>query len=334
MSGETDRNHLKVMTRAAIFHHHRGLRQVEIAEMLGVSQARVSRLLSAAVDHGILRTMVKTPAGLDSQTEDELEAALGLSQVHIVATDENPAEVLRNLGRALASFVEVLPLDKLVIGFTSWSRPLREFARSLAPMQKTSAARIVELLGDIGAPSYQHQATMATESFAQKVGAEAMFLRISGVVSSPVVRQALLQHDAHASRALDEMNHLDIAMVGIGGCQSSNPGEEADDFFSPAQFDEVKALGAVGQVNLRFIDSGGQPVQSRLDELVIGVTLDQLRRAPLKVGVAAGEEKIKAIEAAAKGGWIDVLFTDSLTAMRLLERDRVSHDDESARSRP
>jgi DNA-binding transcriptional regulator LsrR (DeoR family) len=320
MLPDNERNQLKVLTRAALLHHHRGLRQVEIAEILGVSQARVSRLLSSAVEKGILRTVVKAPAGLDSHLEDQLEVALGISQAHVVEQGADLSEGLRNLGRALASFVEVLPLDKQVIGFTSWSRPLREFARVLDPLQKTSATRVVELLGDIGAPSYQHQATVATESFARKVGAEPVFLRTSGVVASPNVRAALLQHDPHVQRALKEMDQLDVALVGIGGCESSNPGEEADDFFSVAEFDEVKALGAVGQVNLRFIDAAGAPVKSRLDDLVIGVTLDQLRHTPLKVGVAAGQEKIEAIEAAARGGWIDVLFTDQATALRLIEQ--------------
>lgn len=323
ISSDEERNHLKVITRAALLHHHRGLRQVEIAEILGVSQARVSRLLSSAVDNGILRTLVKAPPGLDNMLEDELEEVLGLRQVHIIESDRNPAELLRNLGLALASFVEVLPLDNQVIGFTSWSRPLREFARALAPLQKTAAKRVVELLGDIGAPSYQHQATLATESFAKKVGAEAVFLRTAGVVQSPTVRDVLLQHDSHARRALEEMDNLDVAFIGIGGCQSSIPGEEADDFFSPAEFDEAKALGAVGQVNLRFIDSLGQPVESRLDDVVIGVTLDQLRRVPMRIGVAAGDEKIEAIEAAATGHWLDILFTDRSTAKNLVERERM-----------
>jgi DNA-binding transcriptional regulator LsrR (DeoR family) len=308
------------MTRAALLYHHRGLRQIEIAEIFGVSQARVSRLLSSAAENEILRTIVKAPQGLDNFLEDQVEAALGLVQVHVVDSTDSPADVMRDLGQALASYIEVLPLDQHVIGFTSWSRPLREFARVLSPLQKVTASRVVELLGDIGAPSYQHLATVATESLAQKVGAEPVFLRTSGVVSSPKVRETLLAHDHHAALALAEMNRLDIAMVGIGGCQSSNPGGEADDFFSETQFDEAKALGAVGQVNLRFIGAEGEPILSDLDDLVIGVTLEQLRNCPVKIGVAAGEEKVEAIEAAARGKWISVLFTDFPTAVSLLER--------------
>ena len=71
-------------------------------------------------------------------------------------------------------------------------------------------------------------------------------------------------------------------------------------------------------MNLRFIDADGNAVVSGLDELVIGVTLDQLKSAKRRVGVAGGNSKYEAVRAAVRGGWVNTLVTDIVTAERLL----------------
>ena len=59
-----------------------------------------------------------------------------------------------------------------------------------------------------------------------------------------------------------------------------------------------------------------------LDDRIIGITLEQLKRTPKVVGVSGGPDKLAAIGGALRGGLINVLITDSLTATRLLEEPR------------
>jgi DNA-binding transcriptional regulator LsrR (DeoR family) len=87
----------------------------------------------------------------------------------------------------------------------------------------------------------------------------------------------------------------------------------------PEQFDEVAAAGAVGQICLRFLDAEGAPVDTPLDDLVVGVTLAQLRRARSRCAVAGGKDKYAILRAALVGGWVDHLVTDGDTAGHLLE---------------
>jgi DNA-binding transcriptional regulator LsrR (DeoR family) len=54
----------------------------------------------------------------------------------------------------------------------------------------------------------------------------------------------------------------------------------------------------------------------------IGIELADLRRIPKVVGVAGGEHKAKAILGALHGGFLDVLVTNELAAIRLLELER------------
>jgi DNA-binding transcriptional regulator LsrR (DeoR family) len=77
----------------------------------------------------------------------------------------------------------------------------------------------------------------------------------------------------------------------------------------------------VGDIALRFFDAAGAPVRSSLDERILGITAEQLHKAPRVVAVAGGPEKTDAIRAALKSEMIDVLITDQETAESLAERD-------------
>lgn len=312
---------LRMMTKVSHLYHSKSMVQTDIAKKLGLSQARVSRLLSAAEERGIVRRIVVPPSGLFSDLERQLEDRFGVSQVHVVdATGEDDAELTDSLGMALASVFHLMPIEGKTIGFTSWSRSLRSFVYSLSPFPRVSATAIVEMLGGVGQPSIQHEATTATETFAKLTGAEPIFLRVPGVVSSPEMKNALLAADTHARRAIEQYETLDIALVGIGAANAESHIQEVSNFFTPEQFAAARAQGAVGEVNLCFIDAEGNPVAKQLNDLVIGISLEQLRKVELKIGVSGGKAKREATLAVLRGKWLDVLITDHETAEYLLTK--------------
>jgi DNA-binding transcriptional regulator LsrR (DeoR family) len=310
---------LRMMTKVAHLYHNRGMVQSEISQTLGISQARVSRLLSAAVEAQIVRTVVVPPMGLNSTLEEALEQKFGLLEVHVVdAVGETDGERSETLGRALANIFEMLPLKDKTIGFTSWSRSMRKFVDSLARFPHAKAKAVVELVGGIGEPGLQHEATTATERLASLIDAQPMFLRVPGVVATTEVKRAILESDSHARATLAAMDDLDIALVGIGNLAFRSERVADGNFFTQSQFDMIKGKGAIGEVDLRFIDENGKPVESKLDELVIGVTLEQLKKAERRIGVSGGESKQIPTLAAIRGGWVNVLVTDVETAEFLL----------------
>ena len=87
---------------------------------------------------------------------------------------------------------------------------------------------------------------------------------------------------------------------------------------SQADLDNLFSLGAVGDIALRFFDINGIPIQSELDERVIGITLEQLRQIPRVVGITGGPQKQSVVRGALEGKLIDVLITDNQTAQELL----------------
>ena len=318
MAGDADRT--RFMTKVARMYYSQGIRQVELASALGISQARVSRLLQAAEEANIVRTVVVIPEGLHAEIEEDVQRKYGLSQVHVVeALDpKDEAGINRDLGEAAALILSAMQLSGKTIGYTSWSRSLRALVDALEPVRKKSdASRIVEMLGDVGPPQSQYDSTRSTRRFADLLGGTPLFIRAPGVVSSAEVHDAMVNYDAHTREAIAALDELDVALVGIGTCNIDPPLEPGGNFFTVEQFELARSLGAVGQINLRFLDAQGTPILSELDDLVIGVTLTQLPKTGGRFAVAGGATKYEAVRAALRGGWIDTLVTDMETAERL-----------------
>ena len=317
MTERKDLQQLRMMTKVAWLYHNGHLRQREIADRLAITQSRVSRLLDTALATGVVRTTVVAPDGLHAEVEEALERRYGLLEAHVfdvgagAAGDEH--DLVDSLGQSVAQWLQAHPFEAEIIGFTSWSRSLRATVAAL-PRLRSSVRDVVELLGDVGRASLQHEAAQATRDLAKLTGAEPRFLRIPGVVSSRELRTTLLAHDPDARASLALLDHLQLALVGIGTCEVDPPLVAGENFFTDRHLDRARQLGAVGQVNLRFIAADGSPVTSELDDLVVGVTLDQLRRADRVLAVAGGPTKYAAIRASLLGGWVNALVTDLTTA--------------------
>ena len=313
---------LRLVTKVARLYHARGLRQIEIAERLRLSQPRVSRLLALAEERGIVRNIVAVPTELNRNLEESLRDAYGIARAHVIDSVAVDDEGLTfDLGYAAAPFfTATLATGRRTIGFTSWSRTLRLMVGTLqAPHTKTK--RVVEMLGDLGPPDLQHAAARSTQTLAGLLDAEPIFLRIPGVVPTRELKDLLLGQDVYARQALEMLDDIDLALVGIGTCEIDSPLRAGENYFTEAQLRDVQRRGAVGQVCLRFLDSNGGLVESPLDDLVIGVTAQQLRAAGRRWAVAGGPQKYAAIRAALRGHWVDGLVTDAATAQFLLTDD-------------
>lgn len=312
-----DEGSLRLLTKAARLYHVHQLRQTEIAARLGISQSRVSRLLQQADESRVIRTVVATPRHDHRDLEDALRERYGLTAAHVIEpAGEGETEILRDLAVAAAAILGEAEGPFPTIGWTSWSRTLREMVDALLPLH-VGTTRVIEMLGDLGPPDAQHVAAHATQTLAALCGADPVFLRTPGVLPSTRVAADLLQQDSYVRSALALLDDLDLALVSIGSIDPAPPIVLGRNFFSAQDLKDVKAAGAVGEICLRYIDAEGAAVQSPLDDLTVGVTLDQLRDARERWAVAGGPRKTKPLKAALTGGWIDVLVTDVATARKL-----------------
>ena len=78
----------------------------------------------------------------------------------------------------------------------------------------------------------------------------------------------------------------------------------------------------VGDILGQFFDASGRVVPLPIHDRRIGIELSDLAQIPKVVGVAGGLHKVEAILGALRGGYLDVLVTNELAALRLLELER------------
>lgn len=310
---------LRLMTRVARLYYEVGLKQPQIASRLRLSQPKVSRLIKGAQDQGIVRISVRAPSGTNPELEEALEARFGLTEVEIVdiSRDHDDAAV-RELGAAAAFHLETTVRSGDVIGVSSWSATLLAMVDAMHPVGGVKETRVVQILGGGGDPAAEGHATHLVRRLANLLHGDGTFLPAPSSVGSAGAREVLLQ-DPYVQRAVALFDHLDVALVGIGGQQPSGLLASSGNVFSPAELETVREAGGVGDIGLRFMRADGRRVETPLDDRVIGITLEQLKRVPRAIAVAGGPSKTQAVHAAIVGRWINCLVTDVHTAERLLQ---------------
>ncbi len=308
---------LRLIVKVALMYHQRGMSQAQIASHLELSQARVSQLLKAAQERTIVETVLHVPPGMFSDVEDALERRFSLKDVAVVDPGPAGADLRYDLGKVAAPFVRLALEGAKVIGVAAWSETLLAAVEVMQPLAPGPGRSVVNVFGGFG-PSMSQTYTRLMERLARLCGARPLFLLGPGVVASESVRDAL-RNDKQLLEVVSFYDRLSLLLVGIGSLPRSRVLRESG-YVSAEDQAELRAKGAVGDIALHFFDAQGRPVHSSLERRVLGISLEQLRRAPRTVAVAAGASKFEAIRAALRGRWVDTLITDLDTAQRLLER--------------
>lgn len=314
-------NELHLMAKVAHMYYGQGIRQNEITERLNIHQSTVSRLLKRAVKAGIVRITVAVPPGVHAELEEALERKYGLAQAIVVDAGADEEQIIRDIGASAAFFVETTVKKNQVIGISSWSASLLAMVDAMRPSQCGVGSKVVQILGGVGNPGAQVHATQLTQRLASLISGSPVLLPALGVVASPRARNVLLK-EPYVEEAMALFDSLDVALVGIGALEPSKLLSSSGNRFSPAELRELQSHGAVGDICLRFFNERGEPVRTPLNDRVIGIDLNQLRRVSRVVGVAGGGRKMRAILGALRGRWINVLITDRGTARALLDEPK------------
>ena len=311
---------LRLITKVARMYHERGVRQTDIAETLHLSQTRVSRLLKRAAELGIVRTVVAVAPGVHTELEEALEEKYGLAEAVVVDVEGTNEEITAALGSVGATYLETTLTGGERIGISSWSQTLIAVVDRMRPFRVPGAESVIQLIGGVGAAVVQTQGNRLLTEFARLLGATAIFVPAPGLVGNKAIGDSLLSDPAMESVA-KEWARLSLALVGIGSLPPSPLLRASGNAADLADQDRLLAAGAVGDVCQRYFDAAGNLMPSDLDDRVVGIDPGTLRKIPRRIGIAGGDSKHAAIRAAVEGHWVNVLLTDTGTAVALLQSE-------------
>ena len=307
------RDQRKFAARASWYYYKTGMTQGEIAKRLGINRARVINILNEARKDGTVTFHI---SGEDSEVMDlevQLKEKWGLRDVFLTpgVFDE---ELKNDLSMAGAQYLEMnLPSKESLIAL-GWGETISGITRNLGRVipERTS---FVTLCG--GVMHYLSEHTPAN------VGTPLSgFLYPFHVIPTPLMvgshelRDQLL-NEPEVQHVMNMAQLADIAMVGIGSLKTSTE-FEGFGYKSQKELNLLKKRGAVGEMHGEYFNSVGEPLELQHHHRLISIRLETLRKMKHVVGVAGGADKIEALQAALKGGFIHSLITDEMTARSLL----------------
>ena len=293
-------------TKAAWYYYMEDNTQAQIAEVMGVSRAKVIRLLEEARAQGIVQFSFRKNDSQRVSAEQLLIDRFGLKDAFVVPTPLNSSAINQSIAQGAAHYVsDHLREDGyLNIGYgDTVSRMLGFLAKN-----REESLNVVSLTGGV---SY-YLPSVGTTAYSMH-----LFLTPSPlVVSSRQVRDALL--DEKSLQDVSTMTeYADMSVVGIGAAVEGAT-VLRNGILNEGELTVLKMQGAVGDVLNHFMDKDGNLIQTEIEDRVISTDLDKLRQLKNVVGVAGGKDKVSAIKAVLNGGYLNVLITDSDTAAELL----------------
>lgn len=293
-------------TKAAWYYYMKDNTQAQIAEVMGVSRAKVIRLLEEARAQGIVQFSFRKNDSQRVSAEQLLIDRFGLKDAFVVPTPLDSSAINQSIAQGAAHYVsDHLREDGyLNIGYgDTVSRMLGFLAKN-----REESLNVVSLTGGV---SY-YLPSVGTTAYSMH-----LFLTPSPlVVSSRQVRDALL--DEKSLQDVSTMTeYADMSVVGIGAAVEGAT-VLRNGILNEGELTVLKMQGAVGDVLNHFMDKDGNLIQTEIEDRVISTDLDKLRQLKNVVGVAGGKDKVSAIKAVLNGGYLNVLITDSDTAAELL----------------
>ncbi|MCQ4617393.1 RNA polymerase subunit sigma-70 [Corynebacterium sp. CCUG 18816] len=299
---------------AAKLYYRSELSQAEVAAEMGCSRPTVAKLLQHAKDRGYVTIEVHDPQEADEILIEDLTSRYTLEGVRIVHPANPSAAIMEDLGVAGARYLESMPLDGLSVG-VSWGKTLLNIARNLRPTNMR-ARQIVQLKGG---SSRSHLATNDFETitgFCTAFNAPALTLPLP-VIFERVETKEIVEQDSHIADVLQQGRETDVAVFTVGSVRKQSLLMNLG-YLSEEMSRELLGV-AVGDACSRFYTREGDVASKRIDDLTVGIELDELRARPRRVLVAGGLYKAEAIETALWMGLASDLVIDQPTAVRVLE---------------
>lgn len=322
-----------LMVKAAWLYHVGGLNQAETAERLGLTRARVNRLLADALQEGIVSITIDRQLAGMLPVEEALKRRFGLEFCQATpALDLQPSigagtvdkggltpaqkVAFRAVGLLAANHLRAhLAREQPATVGLGWGRTIEQMTLHFAGVS-APGARFISLMGSLTANSAFNPFELV-HALAKRTGGEGYFLPVPFIADTVEDKQVLLSQQ-QVVKALAIAETATLCLISVGELQEGAL-LRRQSMLSVADLRSLHAAGAVGDTNGIFFDRAGRPVDHPLNQRTIAVPLDTLRKLNVVLMVAS-PEKARAATALLASGVVKGLIVDGDTALRMLDQ--------------
>lgn len=299
----------------AHLYYRERLDQRQIASLLNLSQAKVSRMLTVACDRGIVRFFVAECEPRVHDLERRILKRFGLNSVAVINTP--PGLTPENKRQFVAYFSSpfitslISPHANVVV---AGGRTIGELIQRL-PEDRERSVTVLQALGVVKSDLAHVDALELGRALARRWGGYFMAMDTPAIASDPCARDTLLQK-SKARSVLQRLGTADAAIVAVGTPTDSVFANHC--VVTPADHALLAKCGAVGEMCGRFFDRAGRECKSPWRDRVISVRLEHLRTLPQVVALVVGRDRSAAVAAAIRGGLLKSLAIDVEAAQALV----------------
>jgi len=315
-----------LLLRVAWFYYKDELTQDEIARRLSVSRASVGRMLDRARKAGLVTINLNADHLNAFEVSRQLRRTFRLAEALVIPDHETEVGdhhgLNARLGRGGAQFMSthLRPGGTLGVG---WGETVSRVIASTS-FGAVGPIHMVCLTGGVDAylPAFLSSKSEGEGAMGEMTTATVIPTPI--VASTPELAAALKAEPA-IQQVLKQACGVDQAIVGVGTPTADATIVE----MGYLEAEDVRTLrdhAVVGDILGQFFDASGRVVKLPIHDRRIGIELTDLAQIPKVVGVAGGLHKVDAILGALRGGFLDVLVTNELAALRLLELEGKATD--------
>lgn len=316
MCGNLTRNRASLLLEVARMYWDEGLGQTEIARRTGYSRPTISRMLAEARRVGVVTVTVAHPIERLMALEKRLVDAFGLKTARVSeATPGNGSDIGPDVARTAADLLLESCGPHSVIAVSN-GRAVAAVVHH-TPERSWPSSTAVAMLGSVGESFNTEDGPDVCRNLSLRLGGRFRSLTVPLVFDSLALARAVREEDQVAT-TLELAARSDIALTGVGTVGTS-VSPLLRRWMTPEVVRECRKRNVVAHVCGHHLDASGRHVHTALCDRTLCLDPERLREIPLVVGVAAGPDKIVAIRAALRGGYLSALVTDEATARAVLK---------------
>ncbi len=290
--------------------------QGEIAGRLGVSPAKVHRLIAHAQKEGLIKFHIEARPSECVELEQFLCKRMNLENCFIAPdlgsgeeTDSFTA-VSSFASQYLHSLFTTNPPKRIGVGMG------RTLQSTIEAMPRVHVPEL-ELLSVSGSLTRRLSANPydVVQQLCAKTGGEGFYLPVPYIAETKAERETFLSQGA-VQELLSRAKAAELFIIGIGSVEKEGHLVKRK-LITPEEREELLASGACSDVMGRFVDINGKEVACSLTEKAVGLHFDDVRKAHV-VAIVGGYRKAKATLAALATGIIKDLIIDEVLAKELV----------------
>ena len=306
-----------LMIRAAELYYEKRYSQSEIARLLDCSRSTVSRLITEAVESGIVQINIRRPVEKNQSLADAIKATFKMKEVIVVSGGNSSEQAFRNVAYAAVEFISHILHDNMIIGI-SWGVTLSYIVQELAEHSfEYKGIEVIQLMGGLGVGDPAIDGPELAQKMANSLGGSYRYIQAPAVLKTPELARNIME-EKYILETLKRAEQANMIISSVGSMMDNLSSMERSGYINKEDRAGYQAEGAIGHSLARLIDEEGQELDNVFNRRIVGVSLDLLRKVNWSLGVGANPLKANVFLAAIKGHHFNVLVIDDGTAREIL----------------